>query len=59
MKENSLLKTNSYLKDSDKAQQLKTRSIASSTAIETGESIAVIEQKTNRLRSISSRIKLA
>ena len=59
MKENSLLNTNRYLKDSDKAQRLITRSIASSTAIETGESIAVIEQKINRLRSKSFRIKLA
>lgn len=59
MKENSLLKTNRYLKDSDKAQRLKTRSIASSTAIETGESIEVIEEKINRLRSSPLRIKLA
>jgi energy-converting hydrogenase A subunit M len=59
MKENSLLNTNRYLKDSDKAQRMITRSIASSIAIETGESIAVIEQKINRLRSNPSRIKLA
>jgi len=59
MKENSLLNTNRYLKDPDKAQRLITRSIASSTAIETGESIAVIEQKINRLRSKPFRIKLA
>jgi len=59
MKENSLLKTNRYLKDSDKAQQLKTRSIASSTAIETGESIKVIEQKINHLHSSESRVTLA
>ena len=52
MKENSLLNTNRYLKDPDKAQRLITRSIASSTAIETDESIAVIEQKINRLRFI-------
>jgi len=59
MKENSLLNTNRYLKDSDKARQLKTRSIASSTAIETGESIEVIEQKINRLHSAASRVTLA
>jgi len=59
MKENSLLKTNRYLKDSDKAQQLKTRSIASSTAIETGESIEVIERKINHLHSSASRVTLA
>ena len=59
MKENSLSKTNRYLKNPVKAQQLMTRSIASSTAIETGESIAVIEQKINRLRSVVSRVTLA
>ena len=59
MKENSLSKTNRYLTNPVKAQQLMTRSIASSTAIETGESIAVIEQKINRLRSAASRVKLA
>jgi len=59
MKANSLTKTNPYLKDPVKAQELITRSIASSTAIETGESIAVIEQKIIRLRSAASRAKLA
>lgn len=59
MKENSLSKTNRYLKNPVKAQQLMTRSIASSTAIETGESIAVIEYKINRLRSVASRVELA
>ena len=59
MKENSLSKTNRYLINPVKAQQLMTRSIASSTAIETGEFIAVIEQKINRLRSAASRVKLA
>ena len=59
MKENSLSKTNRYLTNPVKAQQLMTRSIASSTAIETRESIAVIEQKINRLRSVASRVKLA
>jgi hypothetical protein len=59
MKENSLLKSNRYLKDLDKARQLKIRSIASSTAIETGESIEIIEQKINHLHSVSSRVTLA
>ena len=59
MKENSLSTTNRYLTNPVKAQQLMTRSIASSTAIETGESIAVIEDKINRLRSVASRVKLA
>ena len=59
MKENSLSKTNRYLKNPIKAQQLVTRSIASSTAIETGESVVVIEQKINRLRSAVSRVALA
>lgn len=59
MKENSLLKSNRYLKDLDKARQLKIRSIASSTAIETGESIEIIEQKINHLHSVASRVTLA
>ena len=59
MKKNSLLKSNRYLKDSSKARQLKTRSIASSTAIETGESIEIIEQKINHLHLFSSRVTLA
>ena len=59
MKENSLLKSNRYLKDFDKARRLKTRSIASSTAIETGESIEIIEQKINHLYSVASRVTLA
>ena len=59
MKNNSLLKTNRYLNDPDKARKLATRSIASSTAIETGEPVVVIEQKINRLRAAASRVKLA
>ncbi len=59
MKENSLLKSNRYLKDLDKARQLKIRSIASSTAIETGKSIEIIEQKINYLHSVASRVTLA
>ena len=59
MKENSLLKTNRYLKDSDKAQRLKTRSIASSTAIETGKAVDVVEQKIKHLYSSESRVGLA
>jgi len=59
MKENSLLNTNPYLKDPEKAQRLITRSIASSTAIETRESIEVIEQKINHLNSVESRVTLA
>ena len=59
MKENSLLKSNRYLKDFDKARKLKARSIASSTAIETGESIEIIEQKINHLHSVASRVTLA
>ena len=53
------MKTNPYLKDSEKAEKLKTRSIASSTAIETDEPVAIIEQKINRLRSAASLVKLA
>ena len=59
MKKNSLARTNRYLIDPDKALKLTTRSIASSTAIETGEPISAIEQKITRLRSAASGVKLA
>ena len=59
MKTNSLARTNRYLIDPDKARKLTTRSIANSTAIETGESISAIEQKITRLRSSASCVKLA
>jgi len=59
MKKNSLLNTNPHLKNPDKAWQLKVRSLASSTAIETGESITAIEDKINYLRTIQPSVELA
>jgi hypothetical protein len=59
MKANSLLQTNPHLKNPKTAQRMIIRSIASSTAIETGESIEAIEKKIIRLRSAAFRITLA
>ena len=59
MKANSLAQTNKHLKNSETAQRMIIRSIASSTAIETGESIVAIEQKLIRLRDSESRVTLA
>jgi hypothetical protein len=51
MKEKSLLKTNSYLKPSTKNDQFLVRNIASSTAIETRESVAKISAKMIKLQT--------
>lgn len=59
MKKNSLSNTNPHLKNKTTAWQLKVRSIASSTAIETGEPIESIEKKINSLHSVDSTVKLA
>ena len=59
MKAKSLSQSNRHLKNKAKAQKLMVRSIASSTAIETGEPISQIEAKLNRLRSAENRVKLA
>jgi len=48
MKNKSLTATNPFLKDPVLARKRIVRSIASSTAIETGESIEVIEKKLNQ-----------
>ena len=53
------MNTNPHLKNPDKAWQLKVRSLASSTAIETGESITAIEDKINYLRTIQPSVELA
>ena len=55
----SLSKSNRYLKDKPKARKLAARSIASSTAIETGEPIGKIEAKLTRSRAAAKRAKLA
>jgi len=59
MKKNSLSQTNPHLKNAQKTWQLKVRSLASSTAIETGEPIAAIEERINHLRSVDSSVTLA
>ena len=59
MKAKSLSRSNPYLKNKAKARRLLVRSIASSTAIETGEAINQIEAKLNRPRSAAKRVKLA
>ena len=59
MKSKSLLSTNRYLRDASKSKALLIRSIASSTAIETGEAISVIEAKLNHPRSTANPVKLA
>ena len=59
MKKNSLSQTNPHLRNTQKMWQLKVRSLASSTAIETGEPIEVIEEKINYLRSVESSVTLA
>jgi hypothetical protein len=59
MKARSLSQSNRYLRNKPKAQKLLVRSIASSTAIETGEAITRIENKLNRSRSVVKRVKLA
>jgi len=59
MNTKKLTQSNPFLKDKTKAKKLLLRSVASSTAIETGESISKIEEKLNRSRSLSNHIKLA
>lgn len=59
MKAKSLSQTNPHLKNPKTAERMLLRSIASSTAIETGESIDVIEQKLIKLRLEKSRTTLA
>jgi len=51
MKTKSLASSNPFLKDAAVARKRIVRSIASSTAIETGESIAVIEKRLNQKTS--------
>ncbi len=53
------MKTNRYLKSAKGAKAQLIRSIASSTAIETGESISKIESKIFQPRTAPNRVKLA
>jgi hypothetical protein len=59
MKSKSLNHSNPYLKNEAKAKKLLLRSIASSTAIETGDSISSIEAKLSQQCSAANRVKLA
>ncbi len=58
MNTKALSQTNPHLKPSERAQRYRVRSLASSTAIETGEPIAQIEEKINRLQRAQNRVKL-
>jgi len=53
-----VLKLSNIHLQSSKARALRIRSLASSTAIETGESIADIESKLRKINPQSYRIKL-
>jgi len=55
----ALSQTNPHLKPGKKTQRCRIRSLASSTAIETGQPIAKIEEKINRLRRSQNQVKLA
>jgi hypothetical protein len=57
MKEKSLLESNSYLKRSGKTGEFMVRNIASNTAIETRESVAVVSARLIKLQ-ISKPAKL-
>ena len=59
MEHKPLSQTNHHLRDTVAAKRRRIRSIASSTAIETGESVQVIEEKLRRLQSSPSRVTLA
>ena len=59
MKNKVLSQVNPHLRDAAKAAQRRARSVASSTAIETGESIRSIEEKINRPPSVRTRVTLA
>ena len=59
MKSKSLAHSNRYLRNQVKAKELLRRSIASSTAIETGKPISEIEAKLSQSRSAAKQVKLA
>jgi len=58
-KRKPLSQTNPHLRDAKAAKRRLIRSIASSTAIETGESVQAIEEKVRHLQSSPSRVTLA
>lgn len=59
MKKHALNTTNQFLKKDEVAKKMRVRSIASSTAIETGQSIQSIETKLNCLEAAPRRVTLA
>ena len=59
MNSNPLSRTNRHLKNATKAKAQIVRSVASSTAIETGEPVQKIESKLIHQRSLKIRVKLA
>jgi hypothetical protein len=59
MNAKSLSVTNPHLRDEKEAQRYRVKSLASSTAIETGESSSAIEKKIIRLRASRHRVTLA
>ncbi|MYE11582.1 MAG: hypothetical protein F4X99_07955 [Gammaproteobacteria bacterium] len=59
MKRKTLSETNPYLRDAAQATRQEIRSVASSTAIETGQSVRDIEARIRHLRSLPPRVTLA
>ena len=59
MKRETLVETNPHLRDPEKAARQRLRSIASSTAIETGKPIREIEARIIHLRSSPTGVELA
>ena len=59
MKRKPLSQTNPHLQDTEAAKRRLIRSIASSTAIKTRESVRAIEEKLRHLESSPSRVSLA
>jgi hypothetical protein len=58
MNKNSLKSINNRIRKLDTVRKMRVRSIASSTAIETGESISKIEAKLNSSHLARHRVKL-
>ncbi len=59
MKKQTLAQSNPHLRQHANTERIRIRSIASSTAIETGEAINIIEQKIIQLRSAPHHVTLA
>ncbi len=59
MKRKSLAETNPHLRDPAKAERQTIRSVASSTAIETGKPVREIEERIKHLASRPPRVELA